>query len=77
VVHLLNNYITGQYYDNRKGLVKLADVSVSINERRTGAINRVYRVAAGVPVELPIQRDGKWAEVHIPPLGVNELLVFE
>jgi alpha-L-fucosidase len=77
VVHLLNQYVTGQYYDSRKSILKLADVPVSINERRIGEIKRAFRVSGGRRKPVAIRRDGQWAEVRIPKLGVHELIVLE
>jgi hypothetical protein len=77
VVHLLNQYISGQYYDNRKSMLKLADVPVAINEQRIGAIKRAVRVSGEQQDELPIQRDGPWVEVRIEQLGVHALIVLE
>jgi len=77
VVHLLNHYVTGQFYDNRKSILKLANVPVAINEHRTGQIKRAYRLSEGKQEELPIRRDGQWADVRIPELGVHDLVVFE
>jgi hypothetical protein len=77
IVHLLNHYITGQYYDSRTSILKLADVPVSINEKCSGEVKRAYRVVGTQQEDLPIQRDGQWAEVCIPRLGVHELIVFE
>lgn len=77
VVHLLNHYVTGQYYDSRKCILKLADVPVSINEKRSGAITRACQMSAGKKKEIPIRRDNQWAEVIIAALGVHELIIFE
>jgi len=77
VVHLLNQYISGQYFDNRPALLRLADVPLSINEQRTGAIQRAVQVSGDRKDELPIQRDGPWAEVRIAQLGVHALIVLE
>jgi alpha-L-fucosidase len=81
VVHLLNQYISGQYYDSRRGVLKLADVPLAINEKRTGAIKRAVQVSVGQTgiqqTELPIRRDGAWAEVRLAQLGVHALIVFE
>ena len=77
VVHLLNQYVTGQYYDNRKSVLKLADVPVSINEGRIGKITRAFRLSGGRRVRLSIRRSGPWAEVRIAKLGVHELIVLE
>jgi hypothetical protein len=77
VVHLLNNYITGQYFDNRESVLKLANVPVSINENRTGPIRRAFQVFGNEKVEIPILRDGKWAEVCIPELGVHTTVLLE
>jgi hypothetical protein len=77
VVHLLNNYVSGQYYDSRKSILKLADVPVAINERRSGEIKRAFRVSDGKKAEAPIRREGQWAEVRIPELGVHELIALE
>jgi alpha-L-fucosidase len=77
VVHLLNQYISGQYYDNRKSMLKLADVPVAINEQRVGVIKRAVRISRDRQDELPIQRYGPWAEVRIEQLGVHALIVLE
>jgi hypothetical protein len=77
IVHLLNNYITGQYYDSRTSLLKLADVPVSINERRTGRIVRALCGSGQDQVEMPIQRDGPWAEVRLPELGVHQMIILD
>jgi len=77
IVHLLNNYVTGQYYDNRKSILKLADVPVSINEHRTGEIKRAFRASGNNKEEMIIHRDGKWAEVRIPELGVHQVIILE
>jgi len=77
VVHLLNHYISGQYYDSRKSILKLADVPVSINERRSGQIKQAFRLSGGKQEEMLIRRDGPWAEVRIAELGVHALIVLE
>lgn len=77
VVHLLNHYISGQYYDNRQSILKLADVPVSINERRSGEVKRAFRLSGAKKEEMPIRRDGQWAEVRIAAMGVHELIVLE
>ena len=77
IVHLLNNYITGQYYDCRTSLLKLADVPVSINENRTGRIIRALCGFGPNQVEMPIQRDGPWAEVRLPELGVHQVIILD
>jgi len=77
IVHLLNNYMYGLYKDSRRGLLKLADVPVSINEKRIGHIRKAYRAAGRNPVDLPIHRDAPWAEVRIPELSVHDLIVLE
>jgi len=77
LVHVLNNYVARQYEDSRPSLLKLADVPVSINEQRIGPITRAYRLSQGKPQELLIQRDGPWAEVRLPELGVHALIILE
>jgi alpha-L-fucosidase len=77
VVHLLSHYISGQYYDNRKSILKLADVPLAVNERRSGEIKQAFRLKNGRLEETPIRRDGQWAEVRIPELGVHELIVLK
>lgn len=77
IVHLLNQYVTGQYYDNRRNAVRLAGVTVSINQNRTGPIRRVFQAEAGSLVEVRFARDGKWVEVTLAELGVHAALVFE
>jgi hypothetical protein len=77
IVHLLNNYVTGQYYDNRRGQLSLADIPVTINEKRIGPIARAYRVLGSGREELAIRRHGIWAEVRVAKLGVHELVVLE
>jgi hypothetical protein len=77
VVHLLNDYVTGQYYDNRRGRLHLADVPVAINEKRIGSIGKAYRVQGSGREELAIRRQGSWAEVRIAKLGVHEVVVLE
>lgn len=77
IVHLLNQYISGQYYDNRTSMLKLADVPAAMNEGRIGTIKRAVQVSGDQIDELPIQRDGSWAEVRIAQLGVHALIVLE
>jgi hypothetical protein len=77
VVHLLNHYISGQYYDSRSSILKLANVPVSINQQRSGEIKKAFRWSGGKKEELSIRRDGQWAEVSIAELGVHELIVLE
>jgi hypothetical protein len=77
LVHLLNNYVTGQYYDNRRGHLHLADVPVAISEKRIGPIRRAYRVLGSGREELAVRRHGTWAEMRIAKLGVHELVVLE
>ena len=76
IVHLLNNYVAGQYDDSRQSILKLAAVPISINERRTGQIRRAFRVSGNNQEEMIIQRDGKWAEVRLPELGVHQAIIL-
>jgi hypothetical protein len=85
VVHLLNHCVSGQYHDNRPGLLKLADVPVAINEARMGRVTRAFQVADdGEEVSLSVQhggsrtvRSGEWARVRLPELGAHGMVVFE
>ena len=77
VVHLLNQYVAGQYDDNRRGPVRLARVPVSVNEHRLGRVSRALQVTEAGEKELPLERRGQWAEVTIPEVGVHEMLVLE
>jgi hypothetical protein len=70
--------VSGQFYDNRTGLVKLADVAVSISEARIGRVSRAVEVTeAGAEVELAITREGPWVEVRVPRLGPHGMVVLE
>lgn len=78
IVHLLNHYVSGQYYDSRPGLLKLADVPVAISAARIGRVTGAFRVIAdGGKVGLSVQRDGEWAQVRLPAVGAHEMVVFE
>jgi alpha-L-fucosidase len=77
IVHLLNNYVAGQYYDNRRGILKLADVPVVINEGRIGPVKRVARVVDGKEKELPIHRESGWISIRISELLVHELIILD
>jgi len=78
IVHLLNHYVSGQYYDNRPGTLKLADVPISINESRIGRVDRVFEVTRdGRRVTRHVRRAGGWAEVHLHELGAHGMVVFE
>ena len=82
IVHLLNHYVcayyvSGQYHDNRRGILRLARVPVSINERRIGRVKRAYRVGGNKKIKLTMERDGEWVEVSIPELIVHDIVVFE
>ena len=66
-----------EYYDNRRGILKLADVPVAINEKRIGHAKRAFRVVDNKKSELPIRCDEQWAEVRIPKLLVHDVIVFE
>ena len=77
VVHLLNQYAAGQYNDNRPGLLKLADITLSINERRIGHVKRAFQVAGRKKEKLTVQHNGPWVEVKLPELGVHGLIVLE
>jgi alpha-L-fucosidase len=75
IVHLLNNLLDPILFsDSRRGLLKLASLKFALNESRTGSIRRAT-TASGQ--ELGIQRNGKWAAVTVPELGVHEAVVFE
>jgi hypothetical protein len=79
IVHLLNNYATGQYIDNRKGLLKLANVPVTLNEQRIGRVKKAFSLnyAENQKVELPLRRNGAWVEVKIPEMSVYEIIILE
>ena len=77
IVHLLNHYVGVYFYDNRRGILKLADVPVAINERRIGQIRRAFHVLGHKKIKLTIQRNEPWAEVRIPELKVHALIVLE
>jgi len=77
IVHLLNNYVAGQYYDNRRGILKLADVPVAVNESRIGTVKRAVRVADGKEKELPIHRESPWISIRVSELLVHEIIVLE
>jgi len=77
IVHLLNHYMGGPYLDNREGLLKLADVCVSLNANRVGALGRAFEVADGESRALSVRRDGQWLEVTVPRLSVHGLIVCE
>ncbi len=62
LVHLLNHYVFGYYHDNRRGLLRLARVPVSVNEQRLGRVSRVLQVTEAGEEELPLERRGQWAE---------------
>ena len=79
IIHLLNNYATGQYNDNRRGRLKLANVPVTLNEQRIGRVKKAFsfNYVANQKVELPLHRHGSWVEVKIPELSVYEIIVLE
>lgn len=77
IVHLLSHYVCGQFYDNRPGILKLADITVSINERRIGHVRRAFQASGYKKVKLTVQRDTPWVEVKIPELKVHGLIVLE
>ncbi|MBM3957397.1 MAG: hypothetical protein FJ313_05030, partial [Gemmatimonadetes bacterium] len=77
IVHLLNHYAGGLYLDSREGLLKLADVCVSLNANRVGELGRAFEVAGGESRPLPVRRDGKWLEVTVPRLTVHGLIVWD
>jgi alpha-L-fucosidase len=78
VVHLLNRYIEGEYYESRNGILHLADVVLPINEKRIGRITRAFFVTgSGEERETALKRSGTWAEITIPRLGVHEMIVLE
>ena len=78
VVHLLNHYVSGQFCDNRPGLLRLADVPVCVNESRIGRVTRALQVTDdGAEVGLEVERRGDWAEVRVAQLGAHAMVVFE
>jgi alpha-L-fucosidase len=79
IVHLLNNYMTGQYIDNRRGILKLANVPLTLNEQRIGKVNKafLFDYTANHKIELPLRRNGSWVEVIIPELSAYEIVVLE
>lgn len=77
IVHLLNHYMTGQYIDNRRGLLKLADVPVTVNEQRIGCVKRAFRLSGQDRRELPLHRDGCWVETRIPELLVHDVVLLD
>jgi len=77
VIHLLNHYVGGPYYDNRRGLLRLAHVRVSMNATRIGPVTRATEVSGSEARALPIRRDGQWLEVVLPDLPVHGLIVLE
>ena len=79
VVHLLNNYATGQHIDNRRGLLKLANVPVALNEQRIGPVKRAFSLdyATNRKVELPLRRNNSWAETNIAEMSVYEIIILE
>lgn len=77
IVHLLNHYVAGQYYDNRRGLLKLAEVRLSLNGARVGPVRKARLVARTDSAELPLERDGKWLSLRLPSLAVHALVVLE
>lgn len=75
IVHLLNNLLDPVLFsDSRSGLVKLANLKFALNENRTSSLRRAATVSGE---ELRIQRNGKWAAVTVPQLGVHEAVIFE
>jgi hypothetical protein len=77
VVHLLNHYAGGPYFDNRRGLLRLADVLVSVNASRVGPLTKAAEVSGGEARPLPIRREGRWLEVLLPRLSVHGLVLLE
>jgi len=77
VVHLLNHYVAGRYCDSRPGLLRLADVTLSVNSGRLGPVSRATHVAGARAEALPLRRDGQWLEVVLPSLGVHGLVLLE
>jgi hypothetical protein len=78
-VHLLNHYAAAPYLDNRRGLFKLADVPVTINERRIGPVTKAFRLGRSGKDEcdLPLHREGPWVEARIDALEPYEIVVLE
>jgi Alpha-L-fucosidase len=77
VVHLLNHYAGGPYFDNRRGLLRLADIRLSINTSRIGPVASATEVLGAEVRPLPVQREGQWLEVVLPTLSVHGLVVLE
>ena len=78
IVHVLNHYLQGEYYESRNGLLKLAGIKLSINGNRIGAENKISTAGdGGEPKEIPYERDGKWIDITLPELATNEILIIE
>jgi hypothetical protein len=79
MVHLLNNYVTGQYIDNRRGVLKLANIPITLNEQRIGRVKKAFSpgITGKENIELPLHREGPWVEVRIPEMSVYELIILE
>jgi len=77
IVHLLNQYTCGQYYDNRTGILHLADVPICVNENRIGRVTKAFHITDTGECELPVNRESEWAKVEMPRVGVHEMIGFE
>ena len=55
--------------------MKLADIQLSINEKRIGRVRKVYRAPSRE--ELSVEHEEQWLRVDVPELTVHEILVLE
>jgi hypothetical protein len=78
IVHVLNRYVEGEYYESRSGSLKLAGIHVVINEGRIGKVKRVFLVDdEGRLAEAAVTRTGAWMRIDFPALGVHAMAVLE
>ncbi len=77
IVHVLNHYSCGWYYDTRPGVLKLADIRVCINQERIGQVSKAMQITSDGNIELPVRCEGEWVEIVVLKVGVHEMVVLE
>lgn len=78
IVHLLNRYGEGEFFESRRDLLKLADIRVCLNEKRIGRVKNAFRLGpAAEKIKMETSRSDGWLSLDIPVLGVHEMILLE